>query len=154
MTGGILDLTGSALDAPPVICDGGRPLRPERWSPWRHGNWSYIVTAIGADGAPLEGATVDIGTADFTASSFEWHIPAGFRPLDPGGYVIGPRELSATFTFKVGPDSPLWHYAHAARLRGWSRCPVCHPRGNPRRLAVDGREYARRRKARKRRKRR
>lgn len=151
MTGGILDLPGSAPDAPSVICDGGRPLRPERWSPWRHGSWSYIVTAIGADGAPLEGAAFEIGAADFAASSFEWHVPAGFRPLEHGDYAIGPLEASGTFTFKVGTESPLWHYAHAARLRGWYRCPVCNPRGNPGRLAVDGREYARRRKARKRR---
>jgi hypothetical protein len=172
VTGDILDLIDSALDdcsasddamrwAPDparVICDGGRPLQPERWSPWRHGNWSYKVTAVGADGAAAEGVTVDIGAAEITTSS-EWYVisrdssgaPCGLRSLDRGGYVIGPRELSATYTFRIGPASPLMHYAHALRLRGWYRCPTCHPRGNPGQLAVDGREYARRRKARKKR---
>ena len=74
-------------DPPRVICEGGPALRPERWSPWRHGTWSYKVTAINADGTPVEGATVTIG-------------------------------------------------------------PVS---GNPARLCIDGREYARRRKARRRR---
>jgi hypothetical protein len=43
------------------------------------------------------------------------------------------------------------HYAHKLRMRGWWRCPRCNPRGNPPKLPVDGREYARRQAARKRR---
>ena len=74
-----------------VICDGGRPLWPERWHWLRHGTWYYKITAIRADGTPLEGATVTIGP---------------------------------------------WY-----------------PRGEPGRLCIDGRDYALRRKSRRRRKR-
>jgi hypothetical protein len=45
------------------ICDGGRPLRPERWNALRHGTWSYRITAIGPDGLPIPGAKVTIGPA-------------------------------------------------------------------------------------------
>ena len=35
-----------------VICDGGRPLWPERWNVWRHGALSYRITAIPFPGTP------------------------------------------------------------------------------------------------------
>lgn len=94
---------------PRVICAGGHALRPERWSPWRHGAWSCRITVINADGTPVEGATVTIG-----------------------------------------PPGRMFHYCYLDRRR-WSGCPLCNPRGNPARLCIDGQEYARRRKARRRR---
>lgn len=65
---------------------------------------------------------------------------------------------TGTFTCSLSPENwaaicRLVHSGHPLPLsrRRYSRCPVCNPRGNPGRLAIDGREYARRRKARKRR---
>ena len=83
MPGDILDLE--------LICDGGRPLWPERWNLLRHGTYRYTVAVIGA-----EDATVEIGPVD-------------------------------------GAISHEWYGTHRPKLR------------------IDGREYARRRKARKRR---
>ena len=131
MPGDILDLIDCALEdcsasddamrwnpePARVICDGGRPLRPERWSPWRHGAWGYTVTVIDATGEAVEGATVT--------------------------FSVSPETRAAV--------SRMFHFDHPLSRRRYSRCPLCNPRGNPGRLAVDGREYARRRKARKRR---
>lgn len=38
---------------PEVICDGGRPLWPERWSVLRHGTWNYRVSIVGLDDAEV-----------------------------------------------------------------------------------------------------
>src|SRR5579859_4503699 len=151
-------MTGSALDIPPVICDGGRPLRPERWSPWRHGTWSYIVTVIGADGAPVEGATVDIGAAEVTTSSEWWVVRRDGEGMPFTLESLRDASVTVTFGASGANASALaeafgfcWYDGRFHCHRGDRkpmRCPACNPRGYTPRLCIDGREYARRRRAR------
>jgi hypothetical protein len=134
-----------------VICNGGEPLWPERWSVLRHGTYYYTVTAIAAPGV-----VVTIGPCDGAIS----HISIDRESVRVPGWaretVIGPAGASATFDFKVSPETRaaicrMFHFDHPLPRRRYSRCPYCNPPGNPGRLAIDGREYARRRAARKKR---
>jgi hypothetical protein len=145
-----------------VICDGGKPLQPELWNSWRHARFTALF--IGG----TSGDWVPVGTA--VAMSLEWE-PS--RDVLPGnGYsrssLVGPLEWNATVTimmqaecreqiaaaFGFSWEKGALHYHPSAFLASRAdrhHCPLCNPHGNPRRLPINGREYARRRAARKKR---
>jgi hypothetical protein len=61
-------------------------------------------------------------------------------------------HIAAAFGFWLSADQIHWH-AEDAPPRVTRRCHYCDPCANPVRLCIDGREYRRRRQARKKRRR-
>lgn len=66
------DLYVMDAEGPEVICDGGRPLWPQRWSLLRHGTWNYRVTAL------KEGEEVTFGPLIDEVTRY-WHAPPSRR---------------------------------------------------------------------------
>jgi hypothetical protein len=142
-----------ALDR--VICDGGRPLWPERWSLWRHGTWSYRVTPIVLDPAAMPRADF---LREFVAS-FALLGQAYIRAAEPAiqsfSEAVGRAALAASHgvaldvakAFGVRPSLlGIGGHDHSP-----ARCRRCNPAGNPLPLTVDGGAYRRRQRARRRR---
>lgn len=124
-----------------VICDGGRPLWPERWNVWRRGDWSYRVTAIGAAALP---PSVNVEFR-FDVEPFNQAMAAAGRALAVFGHDL---SIATAKAFGVPPH--LLGIGGHERSRV-ARCRRCNPAGNPFPLAVNGREYRRRQRARRRR---
>jgi len=152
-----------------VICDGGKPLRLERPTPWQ--SWSRV--ADGSDPLAEWECMLPRSPAAyaFYGGSGGSYIYLGYvdaasmrtgREHDGSGYtratVTAPQEWDCTFTFTVAAqiaeafgfswDGELHYHAAGVPSRG---CRACNPSAFPRKLPIDGREYARRRAARKRR---
>ena len=94
------------------------------------GGWTYLGTTEGMD---------------FTATPA---VPGAWEP------VIIPATTTATFTFAGAAYATAlraFHLLHGGdpQRPAW-RCPWCNPPGNPRPLCINGHEYSRRRKSRRR----
>lgn len=106
-----------------VICDSGKPLAVER-----------------KPVALIKSISVTVDTGQFDAA-----IRAMARAF---------AEFSASIRKSAPAITRLAHLiATADDRKHRARCRTCNPHGNPEPLAIDGREYNRRRKARQRRKR-
>lgn len=154
-----------------VICDGGR-LWPERWSILLHGK---CYSSMEVTEAPWDPGAPRLSPVQFASLFIDTESELSFQreplPGAPPRYadVTGPYERSITITaswsnqvaewtaeafgFWWDGDDLHWH-APDVSYRVARRCPVCNPGCGPRPLCIDGREYARRRAARKKRARR
>lgn len=164
-----VDATLAAIDGAldgRVICDGGQPLWPERWNVWRHGTWSYRVTPVPAIQRQMDAIAAALSTGLPDGLHFAWGPAEPAPPRHPGAVVAeivqGLAEAStvilAGFGRAVGefakPFARMAHEGDARRNpRQHIRCRRCNPAGNALPLAVNGREYRRRQRARRRRRR-
>ena len=134
-----------------VICDGGRPLEIKP-APGL-GDWTFGARTI------IPGLSYEM-----TASSRCGYPRCDCPACEPPGTMLGASATLVAYD-ELADFSAALHRVLKS-LRGLSlllacaaprphqaaRCRTCNPAGNPEPLAVDGREYRRRQKARQRRK--
>lgn len=158
-----------------VICDEGRPLWPERWSPWKHGIYRYSVTAMGGGApVPITGA-VFRDRMDAVAQALSVPLPDGMRfewmtvdatSVQAAGelLVAATQHAQEAIVRAYGPafqalfqawGKGVTDIAHVVQMAYYPgphrRCPRCHPAGNPGPLAISGADYRRRQRARRKR---
>jgi hypothetical protein len=104
-----------------VICDGGKPLVPGRWNPWRHGDWYCRITTVPP---PV-----------FTDGQI-----AAVREFGRSIQQFADNALKAYAQASAGFWLPFTRMAHVIDRqrdpRGHIRCRECNPAGNPPPLAA------------------
>jgi hypothetical protein len=123
-----------------VICHGTGPLMPERWNVWQHGTYEVRVTAdVSSFAAGIE--AMQRAFADWARTVW----PVLGRAMEAAG-----KAIAGAYGFFWSGSQLHYHPADAPR-RVTRRCRVCHPEAFSPPLAIDGREYHRRQRARRRR---